>query len=348
MRYTSFANTGKQVARLGYGAMGLGGAFGSFDEAEGIRTLLHYLDRGGNFVDTARHYGASESIIGKALKQWKGNKPFIASKIQSHGPDNTRWALPPNAEDTFPNHLIRHNTEQSLRELGVEQIDLMQLHLYWPNWGTSGYWLDELLQLKEEGKIGSIGVSLPDHRADVGLQLVATGVIDAVQVIINIFDPLAFDCLVPLCQQKSVAVIARCILDEGGLTGFLTKDVHFEDHDFRQTFFEEVPRQLYIERVNALKQFVPSSADSLARLAIKFVLAHPGVTTAIASMHVMHHLQDNLEAIDEQPLSDEVFHTLRTHYRWIRNFYTSKYWSGANDLDKAIKTVNANAESKMV
>lgn len=345
MRYTSFANTGKKVARLGYGGMGLGGVFGNFDEAEGIRTLLHYLEWGGNFIDTARHYGASERVIGKALKQWKGDNPFIATKIQSHGPDNIRWALPPKVEDTFPKHLIRQNTEQSLRELGVDQIDLMQLHLYWPNWATSGYWLDELLQLKVEGKIRSFGVSLPDHRADVGLALVAAGVIDAVQVIINIFDPLAFDCLVPLCQEKGVAVIARCILDEGGLTGFLNQEVSFEDHDFRKTFFEEVPRQLYIERVNALKQFVPSAAGSLARLAIKFVLAHPGVTTALASMHVMHNLEDNLEAIEEQPLSEELFHTLRTQHRWIRNFYTSKYWSGANDLDKASKTVNTNAES---
>jgi aryl-alcohol dehydrogenase-like predicted oxidoreductase len=345
MQYTSFGNTNIHVARLGYGAMGLGGAFGSFDEAEGIRTLLHYLEQGGNFIDTARHYGNSEAVIGKALHQWTGEKPFIATKIQSHGPDNTRWAIPPRVEDTFPRHLIRQNTEQSLRELGIEQIDLMQLHLYWPNWGTAGYWMDELLQLKEEGKIRYIGISLPDHRADVGLPIVSAGAIDAVQVIINRFDPLALDCLVPLCRQKGVAVIARCILDEGGLTGFLNPAVQFEDHDFRKTYFEEVPRELYMERVNALRRFVPSEAGTLARLAIKFVLANPGITTAIASMHVMEHLKDNLEAIKEQPLSDHLAETLRTKHRWVRNFYTSKYWAGINDLDKVNMKTEAHEKS---
>ncbi len=342
MQYTQFARTGRDVARLGYGAMGLGGAFGTFDEAEGIRSVLTYLEQGGNFIDTARHYGQSEAILGKALRQWHGPAPFIATKVQSHGADNTRWAIPPSVDETFPRHLIRKNAEESLRLLGVDALDCLQLHLYWPNWGTSGYWLDELLTLKEEGKIRSIGVSLPDHRADVGLPLVLSGAIDSVQVILTIFDPLALDCLVPACQQQGVAVIARCVLDEGGLTGFLTDETPFEDHDFRKTFFEEVPRSLYRQRVDALRAYVPEQAGSLARLAIKFVLAHPGVTTAIASMHVERHLLDNLSALNEASLSEETFWALRTHHRWVRNFYTSKYWAASNDLDAANAVTSAN------
>lgn len=334
MDYAPFGRTDRKVSRLGYGAMGLGGAFGSFDEQEGIRSVLTYLERGGNFIDTARHYGQSEVILGKALKQWKGEKPFIATKIQSHGPDNTRWAIPPPVEATFPRHLIRQNAEESLRLLGVDCLDCLQLHLYWPNWGVSGYWLDELNILKEEGKIGSIGVSLPDHRCDAGIPLVMSGAIDSVQVILNIFDPLTLDSLVPICQQHSVAVIARCILDEGGLTGFLTENTQFEAHDFRQTFFEEVPRPMYIGRVDRLRTFIPEHAGSLARLAVKFVLSHKGITTAIASMHIEQYLEENLKALEEEPLSPEIAYELRTHHRWVRNFYTSKYWM-ANDLDKA-------------
>lgn len=335
MIYNPYPATGRLVSRLGYGAMGLGGAFGTFDEAEGVRSVLMALDRGVNFIDTARHYGQSEAILGKALRQWSGEAPFVATKIQSHGPDNTRWCLPQAVETTFPRHLIRQHTEESLRRLGIEHVDLMQLHLYWPNWGTSGYWLDELMTLKEEGKIASIGVSLPDCRADVGLPLVMSGAIDAVQVILNIFDPLALDCLVPICQQHNVAVLARCVLDEGGLSGFLTEDRPFEDHDFRKTFFEEVPRRLYIERVDALRQYVPTYASSLAGLALKFVLAHPGVTTALTSMHVEAHVADNVRALNESPLPDEVFTDIRKHHRWVRNFYNKKYWTGVNDLDLA-------------
>ncbi|WP_046243343.1 aldo/keto reductase [Hymenobacter terrenus] len=334
MQYNEFARTGKQVARIGYGAMGLGGAFGSFDEAEGIRSVLTYLERGGNFIDTARHYGKSEEILGKALAQWKGERPFLASKIQSHGPDNTRWCLPPAVEETFPRHLIRQNTEDSLRRLGVDSLDLMQLHLYWPTWGTSGYWLDELLTLKAEGKIEAIGVSMPDCRADLCLPLVMAGAVDAVQIIYNLFDPTPLDCVIPICQQHNVAIIARCVLDEGGLTGFLTEDLAFEPQDFRQTFFGEVPRTQYIERVDALKEFVPQHAGSLAKLALKFVLKHPGVTTAISSMHIERFAIENMEAAAEPPLSDEAFYELRTRHRWVRNFYTKKYWQ-QNDLDAA-------------
>jgi aryl-alcohol dehydrogenase-like predicted oxidoreductase len=334
MQYSSFAKTGRKVSRLGFGAMGLGGTFGKFNESEGIGALLNYLESGGNFIDTARHYGNSEEIIGKALKQWKGEPPFIATKIQSHGIDNTRWAIPSNVDETFPKKLIRQNTEDSLRLLGVERIDCMQLHLYWPNWGVKGYWLDELVKLKDEGKIGSIGVSLPDHRCDIGLPLVLSGGIDAVQVIINIFDPLALDCLVPTCKENNVAVIARCILDEGGLTGTLDENTTFEAQDFRNTYFDYMPRKLYIERINQLKKFIPSEAGSLARLAIKFVLSPDGVTTAIASMHLKKYLADNLQALEESPLSEESFRELRTRHRWIKNLYTDKYWQ-KNDLDIA-------------
>lgn len=343
MHYAPFAGTGRQVARLGYGAMGLGGAFGSFNEKEGIRSVLTYLEKGGNFIDTARHYGQSEYMLGKALKQWAGEKPFIATKVQSHGPDNTRWAIPPPVDTTFPRHLIRQNTGESLRLLGVDCLDCLQLHLYWPNWGVSGYWLDELMTLKEEGKIRSIGVSLPDHRCDAGLPLVMSGAIDSVQVILNIFDPLALDSLVPTCQQHGVAVIARCILDEGGLTGFLTESTHFEDHDFRQTFFNEVPRAMYIRHVDDLRTYVPKYAGSLARLAIKFVLAYPGVTTAVASMHVEKYLEDNLNALNETPLPPGIAYELCTQHRWIRNFYTPKYWM-ENDLDKANTAMSTQSD----
>ncbi|MCU0469756.1 MAG: aldo/keto reductase [Arcicella sp.] len=335
MQYSTFGKTNKTVSRIGYGAMGLGGAFGTFDENEGIRSVLNFLEKGGNFIDTARHYGESETILGKALKQWKGEAPFIATKIQSHGTDNTRWCIPSPVETTFPKHLIRENTEDSLRRLGVDFIDNMQLHLYYPTWGVSGYWLDELLQLKEEGKIGSVGVSMPDHRADLCLPLVMSGAIDSVQLILNIFDPLALDCVVPICQQNNVAVIARCVLDEGGLSGFLTEETQFEEQDFRKTFFEEVPRWMYMEHVDGLRQFIPQHAGSLAKLALKFVLKHQGVTTAISSMHIEKYAQENMDAINEPELSDEIFYEIRTKHRWIRNLYHRKYWSDMNDLDRA-------------
>ncbi|XID92324.1 aldo/keto reductase [Paenibacillaceae bacterium WGS1546] len=327
MKSNAFGKLGTPVSRLGFGAMGLGGSFGQYGEKELVRSVLHSLEQGVTFVDTARNYGESERIVGLALREWKGDRPFIASKIQSKGPGNLGWGKPIPVETAFPKGWLRESTEISLRELGVETIDLMQLHQYWPQWDRVDYWMEELLELKQEGKIRGIGVSLPDQRHDVALSLVQSGKIDSVQTVFHIFDPLALDCLIPICQENQVAVIARCILDEGGLTGFLREDTQFEEGDFRKSYFEYLPRRLYIERVNRLKAaYVPKYADSLAELAIRFVLQHPGVTTAISSMHVTQHADENIAAAGKDPLPEDVFEEIRQHHRWVRNFYETKYW----------------------
>jgi methylglyoxal reductase len=327
MKYNPFGKLSTQVSRLGFGAMGLGGVFGSYDEKELVRSVQHCLEKGVNFIDTARNYGESERILGLALKEWTGKKPFIASKVQSRGPGNLGWGQPIPIETAYPKGWLRESTELSLRLLGVETIDLMQLHQYWPQWDHVDYWMEELLQLKQEGKIRGIGVSLPDQRHDIALSLVQSGAIDSVQTVMHIFAPLALDCLIPICQMNDVAVIARCILDEGGLTGFLREETEFEEGDFRQSYFDYLPRAVYMDRVNRLKEaFVPKYADSLAELAIKFVLHHPGVTTAISSMHVTKYADENIAAVERDPLPDEVFEEIRRHYRWVRNLYETKYW----------------------
>jgi len=220
---------------------------------------------------------------------------------------------------------VQREIDLSLKTLGVDRIDLMQLHLYWHSWGVAGYWLEELEAARSAGKIALIGVSLPDHRHDVGLSLVESGRIDAVQTSVNIFDPFAFDCLVPACQRHRVGVIARCVLDEGGLTGFLRPDTLFPPGDFRHLYFDSMGRDVYLRRVEALRTFVPENASSLAALAIKFVLSHPGVTTAISSMHIPRYADENIAAAGEAPLNAAAYEELRLRHRWTRNFYEAKY-----------------------
>jgi aryl-alcohol dehydrogenase-like predicted oxidoreductase len=323
MQYSIFPSLEVPVSRLGFGAFGLAGVFGPFDELAAIETMHHCWDAGVNFLDTARLYGESERIIGEALSSYRGTPPFIATKARAIGPI-TQWAIPPTVEDCFPQGHITAEVDASLRLLGVDTIDLLQMHLYWPNWGVEGYWLDELERLREAGKIRAIGISLPDQRHDVGLPLVLSGRIDCVQTVFNIFDPLPLDCLVPLCQRVGVAVIARCVLDEGGLTGSLSMGAQFGPGDYRAKYFDQGPREEYLRRVNALRGFVPQEARSLASLALRFVLHHPGVTTAVSSMHVREHAEANIAALDEPPLSDSAFTLLRHRHRWIRNFYGAK------------------------
>jgi len=326
MQFSTFAGSGEPVSRIGFGAMGLGGTLGSYREEDLVRSVLHSLDKGVTFIDTARAYGDSERLVGKALREWKGEKPFLASKIASRYPGGVGWGTVVPVEEAFPRGWITQCAELSLRELGVETIDLMQLHQYWPQWSKHDYWLEELRQLKREGKIRYAGVSLPDQRHDIALPLVLSGVVDSVQTVFNIFDPLPLDCLIPFCQENNVAFIARCVMDEGGLSGFLTEETTFEEGDYRKSFFDYVPREMYIERVNRLRKFIPQYADSLAELAIKFVLKHPGVTTALVSMHVPQHAEQNIAALGKPPLPDDAFEEIFRYHRWVRNFYDTKFW----------------------
>lgn len=326
MRYGQFPRTGEKVSRLGFGAMGFAGWFGAGAEAEWVDGMLHALDQGVTFVDTARAYGESERIVGRALRQWTGERPFLATKIESFGPPS-RWAMPVDVETAFPRGHIRESALRSLDELGVDQVDLIQLHIWWPTWGTSGYWMDDLQQLKADGLASHVGVSIPDHRSEMALPLVHSGLIDSVQTIINIFDPIALENLVPACIERDVAVIGRCILDEGGLTGSLTEDTVFDEDDYRHRYFDgTVPRSVYLDKVDALREFVPANASSLAALAIKFATHLDGVTTALVSMHVREHAEMNIAAADEAGLSDEVFHLLRTRHRFIKNFNNVSQW----------------------
>ena len=327
MYKTNFSNSKEEVSKLGFGAWGLSGVFEHCSEKENIKAVLNCLDKGINFIDTARDYGDSERIVGKALKEFSGKKPFLSTKIQSKGPGMLRWGMPRNVDEVFPKGWITKSTEESLKQLGQDRIDLMQLHLYWANWGVEGYWMDELQSLKETGKVNFIGISVPDHRHDNALRIVNSGMIDSVQTVVNIFDPLAFDSLIPLCQEKNIAVLARCILDHGGLSGFLTPNMKFDNGDLRKSLFTREVRTEYMERVDALKQYIPMYASSLTSLAIKFALSHPGVTSALISMHIEKFANENIAVLDEPPLPKSIFQEIRMHHRWSKNLFNKVYWS---------------------
>ena len=337
MEYTNFSNTDRKVSRLNFGAMGLNCAFGAFDEDELIRSIHEAMDSGITMFDTARSYMDSERILGRAFREWKGEKPFVGSKaIPAEGNANPGWGIPNPVEVAYPPGAVRKSVEESLRQLGVETIDLMQLHQFWGNYFKAGTWMEELQALQAEGKVRHIGVSIVDHRHETALELVNSGLIQSVQTIVNIFDPLAFDTLIPACQKNNVFVIARCVLDEGGLTGMLTPNTTFEEGDFREKYFVNGPLEEYIARVERLKAFVPEHAASLAELAVRFVLTHPGVSTACISMHIPKFRRENIAAAEQGPLPQAVFEEIRRHHRWLHNLYTGFYFP--DPVDATTKT----------
>ena len=323
MKTTTFPSLDEEVSRLGFGAFGLMGVFGEFSETDAIDAIHASWESGVNLIDTARHYGRSEEIIGTALKSWSGAKPFIASKAECIGPA-LQWGAPVDVETCFPKGHITREAETSLRTLGVDSIDLYQMHLYWANWGVEGYWLDELEALLDSGKVRSIGVSVPDHRHDMALPLIQSGRIHSVQAIFHLFDPTPIDCFLPACLENDVAVLARCVLDEGGLTGMLKADTTFAKGDFRVGYFDMGPRDVYIEKVAEFGKFIPEHASSLVSLALRYVTQQPGVTSALSSMHIPEYAKQNIAVFDEPDLPQEVMDEIRFKHRWIRNFYGLK------------------------
>ncbi len=121
-----------------------------------------------------------------------------------------------------------------------------------------------------------------------------------------------------------MAIVARAILDEGGLTGNIKPDTEFSEEDWLFSYFDCAPRDMYIEKVGALETYIPEYADSLAELAIKFALQPEGVTVALTSMHIREHAEANISVLEKAPLPADVFDELRYRHRWIRNFYQAR------------------------
>ncbi|RDC63148.1 aldo/keto reductase [Adhaeribacter pallidiroseus] len=316
MEYRRFGRTGWQVSEIGYGMWGLAGWTGSDDE-ESNKSLDLSVERGCNFFDTAWGYGAgrSEQILGELQKRHAGKKLYLATKIP---PKNFQW--PSNRasklEDCFPYDHIVEYTEKSLKNLNVETIDLQQFHVWEDAWAQDEQWQRAVEDLKKAGKIQAMGVSVNRWEPNNVLDTLHTGLIEAVQVIYNIFDQAPEDQLFPLCEKLDVGIIARVPFDEGTLTGTFTKETTFPADDWRSTYF--VPENLIssVDHADALKPLLPAGM-TLPEMALRFILSNPQVGTVIPGMRKVNHAEANLKASDGQGLPPELLQALKRH-RWDR------------------------------
>jgi aryl-alcohol dehydrogenase-like predicted oxidoreductase len=198
----------------------------------------------------------------------------------------------------------------------VETIDLQQFHVWEDAWAADERWQRTVEDLKKEGKIRAMGVSINRWEPWNALDTLKTGLIDAVQVIYNIFDQNPDDELLPLCEKLNIGVIARVPFDEGTLTGTLTKDTTFPADDWRSTYF--VPENLHssVEHADRLKPLVPPGM-TMPEMALRFILSHPQVHTTIPGMRQEKHVRSNIAASDGQGLPGQLIGELKTH-RWDR------------------------------
>ncbi len=316
MNYRRFGKTGWMVSEIGYGMWGMGAWSGSDDE-ESLQALQYAVERGCNFFDTAWAYGQghSEQLLGRLVRQNPDKRLYTASKIP---PKNRKWPSRRefNLEDCFPPDHIREYVYKSLENTGLACLDLIQFHTWEDLWLEDLRWAHTLDDLMREGVIGAIGISINRWEPWNGVKTVKSGLIDAVQVIYNIFDQNPEDELFPACEEYDVAVIARVPFDEGSLTGTLTLESSWPAGDWRNSYF--VPENLAasVERANRLKPLVPAGM-TMPEMALRFILNNPTVSTIIPGMRKLSHVESNLACSAAGPLPEELHQQLRQH-RWER------------------------------
>ena len=316
MKYRRFGRTDWQVSEVGYGMWGMAGWTAS-DDAQSAKSLDLSVEKGVNFFDTAWGYGEghSEELLGKLVKRHPSKKLYTASKIP---PKNFQWPAKPEYafEESYPTEHIMEYTHKTLKNLGLEQIDLMQFHTWDDGWSNKEEWQRAIEDLKISGKVAAMGISMNRWEPENGIKALKTGMLDAVQVIYNIFDQAPVDNLFPLCKALDIATIARVPFDEGTLTGTMTKETTFPEGDWRGTYF--VPENLIssVEHADALRPLIPEGM-TMAEMALRFILMNDNVGTTIPGMRKQRNVLANTATSDGKLLSNELYKELLKH-RWDR------------------------------
>lgn len=322
MNSRAFGRTGLTVSEVGYGLWGMGGWTGS-DDAESIAALHRSIELGCTFFDTALAYGdgKSEQLLGQVLPAHRDKPLVVATKVP---PKNGKWPAKPEyaLADVFPVDWVIKCTERSLTHLGVERIDVQQLHVWTDEWAEQDEWMDAIHTLKKSGKVRAFGISINRWDPTNIIEALRTGLVDSVQVVHNIFDQHPEDILFPLCQEMGIAIIARVPLDEGSLTGTLTKDTRWPEGDFRNNYFPPDKLSEAVDRVEQLKAEVPDGM-TLPQMALRFILSHPAVSTVIPGMRKAGHVEANMACGDGHGLPEELVARLRP-YRWNRGYVVEK------------------------
>lgn len=323
MEYRKFGRLGWNVSEVGYGMWGMGSWSNSNDD-ESLASLQAAVDQGCNFFDTAFAYGEgrSEHLLGQIVRSNPGKEIFTATKIP---PYNKQWPARPEytLKDSYPPDHVEEFVHRSLENARLERFDLIQFHTWMDDWMREDRWFYKLDDLRSQGLLKAIGISINRWEPWNGVRAVESGQIDAVQVIYNIFDQNPEDELFPACQEMNVAVIARVPFDEGTLTGALTKDSRWPEGDWRNTYF--VPENLIpsVERAEALKKVVDdwnrehSTEFTLPEVALRFILQNDNVTTIIPGMRKLSHVRSNIAASDGDRLAPDLMKKLRD-FRWVR------------------------------
>jgi aryl-alcohol dehydrogenase-like predicted oxidoreductase len=315
MKTRPFGKTGVDVSEVGLGCWQLGGAdWGDISESQALAILGAAADAGVTFFDAADVYGAgrSETLIGKFLQGRSGL--FVATKLGRTG-------------DLYPDHYteagIRAATEASLQRLGVDAIDLMQLHCIPTEVLRQGEVFEWLRKLQQEGKIRHFGASV--ETIEEGLICAAQPGLASLQIIFNIFRQKPITELFPVAKEKGIALIVRLPLASGLLSGKFTKETTFAANDHRnfncdgQAFnvgetFSGIPFEKGVELAEEMKVFVPEGL-TMVQMAQRWILDHEEVSVVIPGASTDEQVKENVSVSDLPELTPQLHGRIGQYYR---------------------------------
>lgn len=316
MHSIPFGRTGRTTTRIGFGAWAIGGTWGEVSLEDAKATLHAALDEGMTFIDTADVYGdgRSERIIREVLAERPGERPFVATKAGRR--------LNPHVAEAYTGAALEGFIDRSLANLGVERLDLVQLHCPPTPVYSNAEVFAALEAIKAKGKIADYGVSV-ETVEEARTAIRQPGVV-SVQIIYNMFRMKPAEVFFPEAKAKGVAVIARVPLASGLLTGKMTASSQFAADDHRsfnrngEAFdkgetFSGVPYVVALEAVDELRALVPAGA-TMAAFALRWILMEEAVTVVIPGAKSPAQAKANAAASGLAPLSPAVLDAAREVY----------------------------------
>ena len=312
MQTRRLGNSSLELTTIGLGTWAMGGGdwrfgWGDQDEREAIDAIIAAVDHGINWVDTAAVYGggASETILGKALKELgPSRRPLVATKC------GRVMRNPETIDKVLKRDSVIAECEGSLQRLGVDCIDLYQLHWPEPDEDIEEGW-SALVELKRQGKVREIGVS--NHNAAQLERLQAIYPVASLQPPYRLITPEIEQTILPYCATHNIGVVCSSPMYKGLLTGKFdvarVKALGEKDHRSRDVRFQSPQLEAHLGLVECLASVASKNNRSLAELAIAWVLRRPEVTSAIVGGRRPAQVAETVKAADWQ-LSDEDIATI--------------------------------------
>ena len=351
MKYRTLGKTGLKVSEIGMGTWQQVGDENSWTKPnleESEKSLSRYVELGGNFIDTASSYGSftgqapgehpSEKFIGEFLKKNKISRDKVVITTKVH-PKNWTWPAHKGSkiENVFPSDHITQVVDDSLKNLKLDYIDLVQFHVWQDEWARENIWKDTIQKIIQSGKVHYWGISINDFQPSNCLQTLETGLISTIQFIFNLFHQKPTEKLFPYALNNNIGLIVRVPMDEGGLTGKFTTHTTFLDGDFRKEYFSPEHLVELIERTDKLKKLLSTEAKNLVELNLRYILSFVAVSTVIPGMRKVKYVEENTSMSDDRGLTPKLLEQLK-NYAWERNFYPESWRDPALKMTNYIET----------